>query len=211
MSGRIVAVAMLLAIHGTSHAQVKNAVSKAPEHAEVIAGQVATDYLLESVRRRLKLQTVYASPAPTEQPLEFVIARTFYSPDSELFESRMSVAKLEIAVLAEAVKSREFTDAILTNAVEASKERDSKNLAEQIELARNEQVTTAVATEIIRVIAGLAEVRLLRDKLKEGLLEAMKRMPANYAALSNVKPISSQLRQSRTSVLETLRSVKATK
>lgn len=212
MSSRVGAVAMLLAIQGTSCAQVKDAKSKAPEQMEAIAGQVATDYLLESVRQKLKLQTVYASPAPTEQPLEFVIARNFYSPDRELFESRMRVAKLEIAVLAGAMKIHGFTDAILANAaVESSKERALKNVAEQIELTRNEQVTSAVATEIIQVSAGIVEVRSLRDKLKEGLLEAMKRTPANYAALSNGTPISRQLRQSRTSVLETLRSVKTTK
>ena len=78
-----------------------------------LADRLATQKLLWDLAQSNKVTYSYASPAPVELPIDFLIAWQIYHSDRELFRLRIESAKLQLEMLTSLVTDPEYIAAAL--------------------------------------------------------------------------------------------------
>lgn len=176
---------------------------------ELVAQQIAAEYLVDRVRDRLNLPAgAYASPVPTDIPIAVLVAAAVYDSAAELFRLRVEEAKFYLETAKGMMTDKDLGPVQVRNAVRGAQAGltllQTSDGVENLETARYERLRPALS-EIVTASERLVDAPVVEGLLRLRVKEALAQQADLYEGLSARRSVSAPLRTARTAFLASVK------
>lgn len=136
---------------------------------DLIAQQVATEYLIQGVLRHLGVSaSPYASPVSTDIPIAVLVAAAVHHSNADLFRSRVEEARFYLDTTKSMVTDKDLGAIQVRNAIraaEAGMKLQMSEASEKLEISRYEMLKSSMP-EIVKASVRLNDAAVVESLLR---------------------------------------------